>query len=140
MLHKHQSQNSAARRLSAIAAAIIPTQPPLGVTQNPPVMTGIQEQPPHGGEYRKHLPDISIPRFTAMRSQDAHEYAKVFKEGGNPPWLHALYLHWRKLFKEPYTGITTDGWFSQEPKQGFNTIGNAADGRRNCKTRLIPAG
>ncbi|KAK6215126.1 hypothetical protein QIS74_08145 [Colletotrichum tabaci] len=66
-------------------------------------------QQPHGGEYRQHLPDISTPRFTTMRSQDAHEYAKVFKEGGNPPWLHALYLHWRNLFKEPYTGITTDG-------------------------------
>ncbi|TID06869.1 hypothetical protein CH35J_001037 [Colletotrichum higginsianum] len=66
-------------------------------------------QQPHGGEYRQHLPDTSTPRFTTMRSQDAHEYAKVFKEGGNPPWLHALYLHWRNLFKEPYTGITTDG-------------------------------
>ncbi|TQN64138.1 hypothetical protein CSHISOI_11282, partial [Colletotrichum shisoi] len=66
-------------------------------------------QQPHGGEYRQHLPDISTPRFTTMRSQDAREYAKVFKEGGNPPWLHALYLHWRNLFEEPYTGITTDG-------------------------------
>jgi hypothetical protein len=65
-----------------------------------------------GGEtedYRRYLPDLSIPRFTAMQQQDAHEYAKEFIEGGNPPWLHALYLHWRRLFKETYIGITTDG-------------------------------
>ncbi|KAJ5001056.1 hypothetical protein K4K48_001907 [Colletotrichum sp. SAR 10_66] len=72
-------------------------------------MAGGGEQSLHGGEYRQHLPDLSIPRFTTMQKQDAHVYAKEFKEGGNPPWLHALYLHWRKLFKEPYTGITTDG-------------------------------
>ncbi|OHW96862.1 hypothetical protein CSPAE12_04451 [Colletotrichum incanum] len=72
-------------------------------------MSGAQEQPPHGGEYRQHLPDINIPRFTTMRNQDAHEYAKTFKESGNPPWLHALYLHWRDLFKEPFSGITIDG-------------------------------
>jgi len=72
-------------------------------------MSGVQDQHPHGGEYRQHLPDISIPRFTIMRSQNAHEYAEAFKKGGNPPWLHALYRHWRELFKEPFTGITTDG-------------------------------
>ncbi|KAK0656361.1 hypothetical protein B0T16DRAFT_318664 [Cercophora newfieldiana] len=62
-----------------------------------------------GGEYRKHLPDLSTPRFMTMQQQDAHEYAKAFIEGGNPPWLHALYLHWRELFKEPFKGITNDG-------------------------------
>ena len=44
-----------------------------------------------------------------MQKQDAHEYAKEFIQGGNPPWLHALYLHWRELFQEPFRGITTDG-------------------------------
>ncbi|KAK3330205.1 hypothetical protein B0H66DRAFT_543078, partial [Apodospora peruviana] len=63
----------------------------------------------HGGEFREHLPDLSIPRFTTMQKQDAHEYAKEFIEGGMPPWLHALYLHWRKLFKEPFGGVTNDG-------------------------------
>ncbi|KAF6814668.1 hypothetical protein CSOJ01_03891 [Colletotrichum sojae] len=67
----------------------------------------------HGGEYRQYLPDLSIPRFTTMQKQDAHVYAKEFKEGGNPPWLHALYLHWRKLFREPFTGITSDGTVKQ---------------------------
>jgi len=62
----------------------------------------------HGG-YREHLPDLSIPRFTTMQKQDAHEYAKAFIEGGVPPWLHGLYLHWRKLFKEPFRGVTSDG-------------------------------
>ncbi|KAH7376751.1 hypothetical protein B0T11DRAFT_346887 [Plectosphaerella cucumerina] len=61
------------------------------------------------GEYRQFLPDISIPRFATMRKQDAHEYAEEFKRDGQPPWLHALYLHWRRLFAEPFRGITTDG-------------------------------
>ncbi|KAK3952395.1 hypothetical protein QBC32DRAFT_237035 [Pseudoneurospora amorphoporcata] len=63
----------------------------------------------HGGEYRQYLPDLSIPRFTTMQKQDAHEYAKEFIEGGNPPWLHGLYLHWRKLFQDPFRGVTHDG-------------------------------
>jgi hypothetical protein len=44
-----------------------------------------------------------------MQKQDAHEYAKEFIEGGNPPWLHGLFLHWRKLFQDPFKGITNDG-------------------------------
>ncbi|KAK4195173.1 hypothetical protein QBC40DRAFT_237026 [Triangularia verruculosa] len=59
--------------------------------------------------YHKHLPDLSIPRFTEMQKQDAHEYAKAFIEGGNPPWLHGLYLHWLKLHQEPFKGVTNDG-------------------------------
>lgn len=59
--------------------------------------------------YRKHLPDISIPRFTTMHKQDAHEYAEDFKQNGNPPWMHGLYMHWLKLLKEPFKGVTTDG-------------------------------
>ncbi|KAL2132627.1 hypothetical protein VTI74DRAFT_3566 [Chaetomium olivicolor] len=63
----------------------------------------------HEGAYRQHLPDLSISRFTKMQKQDAHEYAEAFKETGVPPWLHGLYLHWRKLFQEPFKGITNDG-------------------------------
>ncbi|KAK4044535.1 hypothetical protein C8A01DRAFT_31321 [Parachaetomium inaequale] len=62
-----------------------------------------------GGAYRQHLPDLSTPRFTTMQTQDAHEYAKAFKESGVPPWLHGLYLHWRNLFQEPFRGVTNDG-------------------------------
>ena len=62
-----------------------------------------------GAAYRKHLPDLSIPRFTVMQTQDAHEYAAAFKETGAPPWLHGLYLHWRDLFQEPFKGVTSDG-------------------------------
>lgn len=61
------------------------------------------------GAFRQHLPDLSIPRFTTMQKQDAHEYARAFKESGVPPWLHGLYLHWRKLYQEPFKGITNDG-------------------------------
>jgi hypothetical protein len=68
---------------------------------------------PAEGAYRQFLPDLSIPRFTTMQAQNAHEYAVAFKESGNPPWLHALYLHWRTLLKEPFRGITTDGRFPE---------------------------
>ncbi|KAL4787695.1 hypothetical protein BJX76DRAFT_345381 [Aspergillus varians] len=49
------------------------------------------------------------PRFQAMRTQDAHEYAEAFKTNRTPPWLHALYMHWLDLSQEPFKGITTDG-------------------------------
>lgn len=62
-----------------------------------------------GSAFRRHLPDLSLPRFTSMQKQDAHEYADQFKTSGQPPWLHGLFLHWRELFKEPFRGITTDG-------------------------------
>jgi len=86
-----------------------------------------------GGEYRQHLPDLSIPRFTIMKTQDAHEYAKAFIEGGNPPWLHGLYLHWRKLFQEPFKGVTSDGsvrpdlFTLQDEGMPIETIVAAAD-------------
>ncbi|KAM5380814.1 hypothetical protein ACJZ2D_003338 [Fusarium nematophilum] len=59
--------------------------------------------------FRAHLPDLNQERFTTMKKQDPYEYAKGFKENGNPPWLHALYLHWRKLLTEPFKGVTSDG-------------------------------
>ncbi|KAK3336028.1 hypothetical protein B0T19DRAFT_26143 [Cercophora scortea] len=65
--------------------------------------------PAQEGEYRKHLPDLTSPRFTTMQKQDAHEYAAAFIQSGVPPWLHGLYLHWRKLFQEPFKGVTNDG-------------------------------
>jgi hypothetical protein len=63
----------------------------------------------HGSEYRQYLPDLTDERFTRMQKQDAHEYAAAFKESGQPPWFHALYLHWQKLADEPLRGVTTDG-------------------------------
>lgn len=64
---------------------------------------------PATGAYRKYLPDLSIPRFSIMKQQDAKVYAAEFKEKGNPPWIHGLYLLWRKLFAEPFKGVTNDG-------------------------------
>jgi hypothetical protein len=72
-------------------------------------MESAKPRAPHGSGFRQFLPDLSIPRFTVMQQQDAHVYAEEFKEHGRPPWLHALYLHWRKLFAQPFKGITTDG-------------------------------
>ena len=59
--------------------------------------------------FRAYLPDLSRKRFAIMQNQDAHEYVKMFEEEENPPWIHALYLHWRKLLAEPFRGVTTDG-------------------------------
>ncbi|KAJ4295856.1 hypothetical protein N0V88_004558 [Collariella sp. IMI 366227] len=70
-------------------------------------MAGSDDQ--HEGAYRQYLHDLSLPRFTTMQKQDATEYAEAFKHSGNPPWLHGLYLHWLKLFQEPFKGITNDG-------------------------------
>ncbi|KAL4933721.1 uncharacterized protein BDV17DRAFT_278866 [Aspergillus undulatus] len=62
------------------------------------------------GVSRQYLPDLNQPRFQVMRTQDAHEYAEAFKSGAQPPpWLHALYMHWRELAQEPFRGVTTDG-------------------------------
>lgn len=58
--------------------------------------------------FRTHLPDLSTERFTS-RNQNCYEYAAAFKQNKNPPWLHALYEHWRELLTEPFKGITNDG-------------------------------
>lgn len=72
-------------------------------------MDSVKPQTPHGSAYRQYLPDLSIPRFTTMRQQNAREYADAFKKSGQPPWLHGLYLHWRELYEESFHGITNDG-------------------------------
>lgn len=59
--------------------------------------------------FRQYLPDLALPRFTTMKTQDAHEYAKAFMEGGRPPWIHGLWKHWLSLFQEPFKGVTSDG-------------------------------
>ena len=72
-------------------------------------MTALNVSDKPAGEYRQYLPDLNIPRFQIMCTQDAHEYAHAFKTGKQPPWLHALYMHWLDLLKEPFKGVTTDG-------------------------------
>ncbi|KAF4968527.1 hypothetical protein FSARC_4094 [Fusarium sarcochroum] len=59
--------------------------------------------------YRQFLPDLTTPRFTGMKKQNAQEYAETFKKKGNPPWLHGLYKHWLSLLEEPFKGVTNDG-------------------------------
>lgn len=61
------------------------------------------------GEYRQYLPNLNQKRFQVMCTQDAHEYAHDFKTLKQPPWLHALYMHWLELLQEPFKGVTTDG-------------------------------
>src|SRR5579871_2199267 len=60
-------------------------------------------------EFRKYLPDLSTPRFTVMKKQNSREYAHDFKTLKHPPWLHALYMHWLRLYQEPFKGVTVDG-------------------------------
>lgn len=62
-----------------------------------------------GQSYHHYVPDLTLPRFTTMQTQDATEYAQAFKTKAQPPWLHGLYQHWCKLYEEPFRGITTDG-------------------------------
>jgi hypothetical protein len=77
-------------------------------------MSTTEEKPT--GEYRQYLPDLSGVRFTTMQPQDAHEYAHAFKTKHIPPWLYALFEHWRDLYEEPYQGVTSDGnpFFSKQ--------------------------
>ncbi|KAI1497205.1 hypothetical protein F5X99DRAFT_29482 [Biscogniauxia marginata] len=63
----------------------------------------------HGAEFRPYLPDLGTPRFTTLAQNDAYGHARELKEKQAPPWLYGLYMHWRKLFQEPFKGITTDG-------------------------------
>ncbi|KAI1491588.1 hypothetical protein F5X96DRAFT_693091 [Biscogniauxia mediterranea] len=72
-------------------------------------MTPPADQESQHGEFRKYLPDLSTPRFTTLAQNDAYGHARELKEKQSPPWLYGLYMHWRKLFQEPYKGITTDG-------------------------------
>jgi hypothetical protein len=64
---------------------------------------------PESTPFREHLPDLSIDRFTTMQKLNAHEYGEGFKQHGQPPWLHALYMHWQQLLAEPFKGVTSDG-------------------------------
>jgi hypothetical protein len=60
-------------------------------------------------DFRQHLPDLSIPRFTVAKSQDAHQYVADFKKNHIPPWLFNLTETWKELLAEPFKGVTNDG-------------------------------
>ncbi|KAI1073744.1 hypothetical protein F5B20DRAFT_565935 [Whalleya microplaca] len=72
-------------------------------------MTSPAKQDSQHGDFRQYLPDLSTPRFTTIATNDAHGHAKELKEKHAPPWLHGLYVHWLKLFQEPFKGVTNDG-------------------------------
>ena len=92
-------------------------------------MTNTLEKPT--GEYRQYLPDLNLERFQVMCQQDAHEYAHAFKTGHQPPWLHALYMHWLELLQEPFKGVTTDGMSGDLPPVPWLTV------LRKCPPGLI---
>lgn len=59
--------------------------------------------------FREHLPDLSIPRFTIAKEQNAYEYAEAFEQNHVPPWLYNLTETWKQLLEEPFKGVTVDG-------------------------------
>ncbi|KAI0135086.1 hypothetical protein F4814DRAFT_399849 [Daldinia grandis] len=59
--------------------------------------------------FRQYLPDLNTPRFQAIAENDAYGHAQELLEHHRPPWLYGLYVHWRKLFEEPFKGVTSDG-------------------------------
>jgi hypothetical protein len=88
--------------------------------------------------YRQFLPDLTTPRFTIMKRQNAQEYAQVFKAKGNPPWLHGLYKHWMSLLEEPFKGITNDGKHYYDARRRVVRQSNLDDRPRSAWT-LPPA-
>lgn len=59
--------------------------------------------------FRRHLPNLSSPRFEAAANQNPYEYVDAFRKNQHPPWIYNLTKAWEKLLEEPYQGITTDG-------------------------------
>lgn len=59
--------------------------------------------------FRQCLPDLSSPRFTAAKQQDALSYVETFRTTQHPPWLFNLTEAWRSLLEQPYKGVTNDG-------------------------------
>lgn len=59
--------------------------------------------------FRRHLPDLNIPRFTISKQQSPYEYTEAFRKNKVPPWLYNLTKAWEELLEEPYKGVTSDG-------------------------------
>ncbi|KAI1134991.1 hypothetical protein F5Y05DRAFT_188092 [Hypoxylon sp. FL0543] len=72
-------------------------------------MTSTEKQDIQHGQFRQYLPDLNTPRFQAIAQNDAYGHARELLEHHRPPWLYGLYVHWRKLFEEPFKGVTNDG-------------------------------
>lgn len=91
------------------------------------------------GEYRQYLPDLGLERFQVMRNQDAHEYAHDFKTLRQPPWLHALYMHWLELLQEPFKGVTSDGMLpGQSMIHQLTIAGNVRPGLFTLQDEEVP--
>lgn len=61
-------------------------------------------------DYRQYLADLSTESFQRMRYQNAYVRAKYFIDNHSPPWLFELTELWTSLYKEPFKGVTADGW------------------------------
>lgn len=85
-------------------------------------------------EFRQHLPDLSIPRFTVAKEQNAYEYVDDFKKNQHPPWIYNLTEAWKHLLEEPFQGVTSDGeYYALKELTSFTlTIVN-----RSCPARSL---
>lgn len=72
-------------------------------------MMTTQGREEESADFRKYLPDLSIPRFVTAKSQNPYEYSKFFQDNQAPPWLFALTKAWEKLLEEPFKGVTSTG-------------------------------
>jgi hypothetical protein len=66
-------------------------------------------------EFRQHLPDLSTPRFTTAKEQDAYQYSEAFQTKKQPPWIYNLTQVWKTLYQEPFKGVTADGKITIAP-------------------------
>lgn len=75
--------------------------------------------------FRRHLHDLSTPRFTTAAKQNVYEYAKDMQDNRRPPWLYDLTKVWEKLLAEPYKGVSNDGnireGLFEAQDEGFDT-------------------
>ena len=59
--------------------------------------------------FRRFLPNLTQSRLIAAKDRDANTYADTFKLEATPPWLHQLTQARRKLYEEPFKGVTSGG-------------------------------
>lgn len=64
------------------------------------------QAPQAGGEYRAYLFPPGHPRIESLRGLDAYEYAPRAR---HDEFTGGLIDGWRRLYKQPFVGVTSDG-------------------------------
>ena len=58
------------------------------------------------GSFRTFVPSADDPRVVQLSAEDAYSHATRCLE---IPWLRDIFDGWRRLYEQPFLGITTDG-------------------------------